>query len=145
MIKQNRRGRITGFSFLEIMMVVMIIGILVAVVGPKLVGKTKRAQIAAAKDQIKSFETALQMYEMEVGEFPTTEQGLDALVNKPSSVSKDAWSQAIKEIPDDPWKQPYIYRRPGEHGGEYDLVSKGPDTKEGTEDDVNNYGKAAKK
>lgn len=145
MINRNRSGRILGFSFLEIMMVVMIIGILVAVVGPKLVGRTRRAQVAAAKDQIKSFETSLQMYEMEVGSFPSTEQGLDALVNKPSNVSKDAWTQAMKEIPADPWKEPYIYRCPGEHGGEYDLVSKGPDTKEGTEDDVNNYPKSAKK
>ena len=145
MINRNRSSRTLGFSFLEIMMVVMIIGILVAVVGPKLVGRTRRAQVAAAKDQIKSFETSLQMYEMEVGSFPSTEQGLDALVNKPSNVSKDTWSQAMKEIPVDPWKEPFIYRCPGEHGGEYDLVSKGADTKEGTEDDINNYPKSAKK
>ena len=125
-----------GFSFLEIMLVVVIIGILASIVGPKLLGRTEKAKIQAARSQLNAFKTCLVAYEMEVGEIPTTEQGLEALAERPSDVDEDIWSQQIEEIPIDPWKRPYVYRSPGEDDSEYDVFSEGPDKKEGTDDDV---------
>src|SRR5512133_1315261 len=99
-LRQNGRR---GFSFLEIMMVVMIIGILVAVVGPKLLGKTEKARIQATKLQLKNVKTALNDFEMTVGSLPTTDQGLDALVHRPSDLPEDQWEQKMDELPKDAW------------------------------------------
>ena len=137
----RRLSRPRGFTFLEIMLVVVIIGIMVAIVGPRLVGKTEKAKVAATKQQMSSIKTSLQMYEMQTGDFPTSDQGLEALVNKPSGVSEDVWEPVMDEMPRDSWNQEFIYRYPGEHGRDYDLISKGADGREGTEDDITNYPK----
>jgi len=133
----------TAFTFLEIMFVVLIIGIMVAIVTPNLVGKKRKAQIATTKQQMDGLKTALQMYEMTHGEFPTTEQGLDALINRPSEVAEEDWEPCLDAdaVPSDAWKNEFAYRCPGEHGRYYDLVSPGPDGEEGTEDDITNYTK----
>jgi general secretion pathway protein G len=128
-----------GFSFLEIMMVVMIIGILVAVVGPKILGRTDKARIQATKLQLKNLRTALNDFEMTVGSLPTTDQGLEALVRRPSDVPEDQWEQKMEELPKDAWGEAFVYRCPGEGDREYDLFSKGKDRKEGSEDDVNAF------
>ena len=137
-----RRGR-GGFTFLEIMLVVVIIGILASIVGPKLVGQTGKAKAAAAKAQIASFKTALSTYEMAMGDFPKTEQGLRALVTIPSGVSKEDWGDGFwddVEIPLDPWHKPYNYVYPGTKGLHYDLWSDGPtDSKD---DDIANWSTA---
>lgn len=128
-----------GFSFLEIMMVVMIIGILVAVVGPKILGKTDKARVQATKLQLKNLKTALNDFEMTVGSLPTTDQGLEALVHRPSDIAEDQWEQKMDEMPKDAWNEPFVYRCPGEGEREYDLFSKGKDKKEGTEDDISAF------
>jgi general secretion pathway protein G len=128
-----------GFSFLEIMLVVVIIGIMMAVIGPRLAGKSKKAKEIATKQQLQAIETALGSYEMEVGEYPTTEQGLKALVVRPNEVPEDQWSKSMKEVPKDSWGNDFIYRCPGQHNEDYDLLSPGKDKKEGTDDDIANY------
>jgi general secretion pathway protein G len=129
-----------GFTFLEIMMVVVIIGILMSIAIPQLTGKSKKARINAAKFQIGIFKTALGNYEMDVGEFPSTSQGLKALVDRPSEVAEEDWDGPyMDKIPKDPFNQEYIFRSPGEHSKYYDLASKGPDKQEGTEDDITNW------
>lgn len=131
-----------GFTFMEIMFVVVIIGILLGLVGPKLVGRTKKARVAAAEAQIKNFKTALNTYEMHVGEFPTTSQGLNAMVEKPSDVDDKDWQGPyMEDIPNDPWGKEYIYKSPGEHNKDFDLSSMGPDRQEGTDDDIINWKK----
>ena len=137
--RQSRRG----FSFLEIMMVVAIIGIMLAFVGPRLVGRTQKAKITAARQQIEAFKTALSSYEMQVGTFPSSEQGLESLVRRPSDVSELDWEKFMDEIPDDPWHNKYIYKFPGDHNTDYDLYSMGPNGKEGDEDDITNFNKDA--
>lgn len=131
-----RRRR--GFTFLEIMMVVVIIGILASLVIQQFAGKTRRAKIIMARNDLKSIETALASFEMEAGEFPTTEQGLGALVERPGEIPEDAWSQHLKEIPVDPWSLAYDYKCPGDHG-DFDLASRGPDKKPETGDDIANW------
>jgi len=135
-----RSGNRRGFSFLEIMMVVMIIGILVAVVGPKILNKVGFARDRATRLQMGNIKTALGEYEMTVGTLPTTDQGLDALVHRPSDVSEDLWGKRkMDDLPLDGWGEPFLYRCPGEGEREYDLISKGKDRKEGTEDDISAF------
>jgi general secretion pathway protein G len=130
-----------GFTFLEIMFVVVIIGILVGIAVPSLTGKSKKARITATRATMKGVETALQDYEMNVGAFPTSEQGIAALVKCPSDVPPEDWGDSpyLKEIPRDAWNQEFIYKSPGEHNSDYDLYSKGPDRQEDTEDDIKNW------
>jgi len=131
-----------GFTFLEIMFVVVIIGILLSLVGPRLVGKTKKAKISAAEAQIKNFKTSLNAYELDIGEFPNTSQGLKALIERPSEVSEDDWQGPyMDEIPKDPWNNEFVYKNPPEHSRDYDLYSFGPDRQEGTDDDIVNWSK----
>ncbi len=121
-----------GFTLIEIMIVVIIIGLLAGLVGPRLFGKLTQAKQKSAKAQIELFGTALDAFRLDVGRYPTTEEGLKALREKPSGL--DAWKGPYlpKEIPLDPWGKPYIYKSPGEHG-EYDLFSYGLDGVEGGE------------
>ena len=137
-LRKLARGQL-GFSFLEIMLVVVIIGIMVAVVGPRLAGQSKKAKITSTENQMANIKTALGIFEINVGDYPTTQQGLEALVTRPSDVSEDEWVQAMDEVPRDPWGNDFIYRYPGEHGADYDLISKGPDEQEGTDDDITNF------
>lgn len=134
-----------AFSFLEIMLVVMIIGIMLAVVGPRLVGKSQKAKITATRATMDGIGQALGMYEQDQGNFPTTEQGIEALVTRPSDVDEQTWSQYLKDLPVDAWNQPLKYASPGENGSDYDLISSGPDRRFGTEDDITNHGKKKSK
>lgn len=139
MTKKNK----DGFTLIEIMLVVIIIGILAAMAIPRLAGRSRQARIAAAKVDIESnISTSLDMYELDNGNYPTTEQGLTALVQKPSSSPEPVnWnSPYLKKMPKDPWGREYIYKSPGDHNKEdYDLLSAGADGTEGTEDDIKNY------
>lgn len=130
-------SRNRAFTFIEIMLVVLIIGILMAAVVPSMVGKAKTARVAVAKRSIDSYDTALSAFEMGADRFPTNEEGLQALAKRPDSLDEDQWNGPyVKEILPDPWKQDFVYRTPGEGGTDYDLFSKGPDKAEGTADDV---------
>jgi general secretion pathway protein G len=130
-----------GFTLLEIMLVVVIMGILMTVAVVKLGGKTQQAQIAAAQADIKAFSQALGLFEMDCGSYPTTEQGLQALVAQTPNCTnwKGPYIESGK-IKDDPWGTKYIYKCPGEKlPHSFDLYSAGHDKVEGTEDDIGNW------
>lgn len=143
MIRRTRPAR--GFTFLEIMFVVVIIGVLLAVAIPRFTGKTQRARERATELQMRNISLALKEYEMEIGTFPTSSQGLEALIRRPSGVGEDVWRDAFldqDDLPKDAWGNPFNYRAPGEHHRDFDLWSNGPDGQEGTEDDITNWTKA---
>ncbi len=124
-----------GFTLIEIMVVVVILGILAAIVVPRLLNEPEKARRISAATQIRSFEEALGIFKLENGFFPSTEQGLQALVEKPTVGRIPAHYKDggyIRKIPLDPWGQPYLYLSPGVHG-EYDLFSYGPDGESGGE------------
>ena len=131
-MKKREKRRENGFTLIEILVVMIIIGLLAALVGPRFFGQVSTARLGAAKAQIELFGTALDTFRLDVGKYPTTEEGLKALREKPSGV--EGWNGPYlpKEIPVDPWKKPYIYKSPGEHG-DYDLISYGLDGVEGGE------------
>ena len=127
----------SGFTFMEILIVVVIISLLVAIVGPRLVGQTYKARKAAAMQQIGNFETALKLFKIDNGFYPSTDQGLEALVEKPTTGRepknyREKGYLEKREIPKDPWQSPYIYIAPGLHG-DYDILSYGADGEEGGE------------
>src|SRR4030065_1332062 len=121
-----------GFTLVEILVVIIIIGLLAALVGPRLFGKVGTAKLKAAKAQIELFGTALDTFRLDLGRYPTTEEGLKALREKPSGAENWQGPYLPKEIPVDPWGKPYIYKSPGEHD-DYDLISYGLDGVEGGE------------
>jgi general secretion pathway protein G len=131
-MKEGTRRRDGGFTLIEILVVIIIIGLLAALVGPKLFGKVSGAKLNTAKAQIELFGTALDAFRLDVGRYPTSEEGLKALREKPSGVEGWQGPYLPKEIPVDPWKRAYIYRSPGEHY-DYDLISNGLDGVEGGE------------
>jgi len=134
------RGRRGGFTMVEIILVVVIIMTLAAVVGPRLVGKSKRAKINTTKIQMSAIKTMLQEFETHSGRFPTTQEGLDALVTRPSGLTENEWpDKYVEKVPLDSFQHPFKYVCPSEHGGDYDLISPGPDGQLGTADDITNF------
>ncbi|OGG51569.1 MAG: type II secretion system protein GspG [Candidatus Handelsmanbacteria bacterium RIFCSPLOWO2_12_FULL_64_10] len=140
------RGRASderGFTLVEIMIVVLILGVLAAMVVPRLAGRAETARRAAAEVDINAnLAVALDLYELDNGTYPTTEQGLQALLSKPSaSPVPPNWNGPyLKRTPRDPWGRPYVYAYPGQHNpGGYDLSSHGPDGAEGKGDDITNW------
>ena len=123
--------RTRGFTLIEIMVVVVIMGILAALVVPKLMGRTDDARIMAAKQDIATIMQALKLYKLDNQRYPTTEQGLQALITAPAGVTNwngPYWKK--NTLPKDPWTNDYMYAAPGQHGA-YDLWSYGADGKEG--------------
>lgn len=127
--------RLRGFTLLELLVVVAIIGLLAAYVGPKYFGQLGKSEQALAKAQIDSFHKALASYRLDVGNFPTTEEGLAALVSKPAVAPKWNGPYLSKAVPQDPWGRPYVYRVPGRKG-DYDLLSHGKDGQPGGSGDA---------
>ena len=115
---------------MELVVVIIIIGLLAAFVAPKFFGKVSEAKQKSAKAQIELFGTALDSLRLDVGRYPTTDEGLKALREKPSGMDKWKGPYLPKEIPKDPWDNPYLYKCPGDNG-EYDLISYGLDKAEG--------------
>ncbi|MDR1137283.1 MAG: type II secretion system major pseudopilin GspG [Synergistaceae bacterium] len=135
-----------GFTLVEIMVVVVIIGMLAALVGGRFVGHSEASRVTAAKVQIKNFEQALELFHLNNGFFPTTDQGLAALIEKPSfppepkNYQRGGYLNA-KSIPKDPWGYDYLYICPGRIG-DYDIISYGSDGQEGGEEnaaDISNW------
>jgi general secretion pathway protein G len=125
-----------GFSLIELIVVLVILGLLAAVVGPRVYDKLAKGKEQIAKIQIKEIEGALQLFSFDVGRFPSSGEGLEALVRNPGNM--EAWKGPYltkNDLPKDPWGKSYLYRCPGQHG-DYDLLSYGPDGSEGGEDDI---------
>jgi len=125
-----------GFTLLELLVVVAIIALLAAYVGPKYFSQVGKSEQAVAKSQVEAFSRALGAYRLDVGSFPSTEEGLAALVAKPGSASKWNGPYLEKAVPADPWGRPYQYRAPGANGGDFDIVSHGKDGQPGGEGDA---------
>ena len=119
-----------GFTLLELLVVMLIIGLLAGYVAPKYFAQVGKSEIKIARAQIDAFDKALDQYRLDTGHYPTTEQGLNALVTKPANEPKWAGPYLKKAVPPDPWGNPYVYKMPGEHG-EFDLLSYGKDGQPG--------------
>ncbi len=130
--RTNRRGQ-AGVTLIEMLVVVTIIGLFIALVGPALFKNADKAKVTAARTQIDNFMTALGSYKLDTGTFPTTEQGLKALREKPGDLEQWAGPYMPKDIPKDPWEHEYVYKYPGEHGDEPDIISLGADGQPGGE------------
>ncbi len=125
-----RRGE-AGFTLVEMLVVITIIGLIMALVGPRVLNYLTESKVKAARIQIQSFASALDLFYLDAGRFPSSGEGLDALVRPTPGVA--AWNGPYLRggsVPNDPWGTPYIYRVPGEHGP-YDLISLGSDRQEG--------------
>lgn len=132
-----------GFTLVELMLVAIIIGVLAGIVIPRLAGRTQKASLAAAKMTIQGVSTSLEQFELDVQRFPTTEEGLAALLQRPAGLPEETvWNGPyLKEVPLDPWSRTLVYRYPGEKSVDFDLISMGPDGQLDTEDDVTNFRK----
>ncbi|HVC38231.1 MAG TPA: type II secretion system major pseudopilin GspG [Gammaproteobacteria bacterium] len=120
------RKQLSGFTLIEVMVVVVILGILASIIVPKIMDKPDEARIVKAKQDIRAVQSALEMYKLDNYIYPTTDQGLLALVQKPSADPVPAhWKQYLDRLPMDPWDRPYQYLNPGVHGP-LDIWSYGP-------------------
>jgi len=137
-LKAKRKDMRAGFTLIELMVVIAILGILAALVAPSIIGRKEDAMRAAAKAQIKNFEQALKLFYVDNGFYPSTEQGLQALVEKPTiGRIPTRWREGgyleSKTVPKDPWGNPYVYISPGIHNKDFDIISYGADGQEGGE------------
>lgn len=133
--------RVQGFTLLELLVVMVIIGLLAGYVGPKYFSQIGKSEIKLAKAQIDSLEKSLDQYRLDTGHYPSSEDGLAALVTRPASETKWDGPYLKKNVPLDPWGNAYVYKIPGEHG-EFDLLSYGKDGQmggEGEAADVTNW------
>ncbi len=129
----------SGFTLIEVMVVVVILGILAAVLVPKVMDRPEQARITKAKQDIRSLEAALNLYKLDNYVYPTTDQGLEALVEKPASPEPPNWKEGgyLDRLPLDPWRQAYLYLSPGERSS-IDIYSLGPD-QQPSDDDIGNW------
>ena len=137
----HRRAR--GFTLIEIMVVVIIIGLLAAIVAPNVIGRISEAEITKAKAEIGNLENAINLFYMDNRRYPTTEQGLEALVSRPTDPNIRNWQEGgyMKRIPNDPWGNPYQYLSPG-NNGIFDIYTLGADAQpggEGINADIGNW------
>jgi len=144
LLTRNRRSSFRrtlerGFTLVEMLVVISIIALIMALVGPRVLNFLGESKVKAAKIQIASLESALDLYALDTGQYPSSSEGLDALMHRPGGVT--SWSGPYlkgNEVPNDPWGKPYIYRSPGEHGP-YDIASYGPKGQEGGTAEINSW------
>jgi len=138
----SRAARASGFTLLEIMVVVVIIGILAALIAPKIIGEVDKANVAKARQDIRSLETALNLFRLDNFKYPSTEQGLRALVEQPTDSSIRNWKKGgyVDGLKKDPWGNDYLYAYPSQHGKEFDLWTLGADGQEGGEENNTDIG-----
>jgi general secretion pathway protein G len=132
-VKRRRAGSQAGITLIEMLVVVTIIALFAALVAPKMFNQADKAKVTAARAQINNFGTALGAYKLDTSLFPSTEQGLAALRNRPENMAQWQGPYLPQDIPLDPWRHPYVYKYPGEHGDEPDLISYGADGQPGGE------------
>lgn len=131
-----------GFTLIEVMVVVVILGILAAIVVPRIMDRPDEARIIKAKQDIRVLESALNLYRLDNYTYPTTDQGLEALVQKPNDPPEPPrWKPYLDRLPQDPWGRPYQYLQPGQHGPVdiYSLGADGQQGGEGTNADIGNW------
>ncbi len=136
----RQRNRVAGFTLIEVMVVVVILGILAAVLVPKVMDRPEQARIIKARQDIRALEAALNLYKLDNYDYPTTDQGIEALVEKPQVTPEPPrWKQGgyLDRLPLDPWQEPYLYLTPGVHGS-VDIYSHGPD-RQPSDDDIGNW------
>ncbi len=144
-MKRNRNRRHSGFTLVELLIVLGILVMLLAIVGPRVLRSGKKADVNVAKSQIASFKAILQTYHVDMKSYPSTEQGLAALYRRPENLEEGSpWDGPYgdgSQIPRDPWSNEYLYEYPSTHGQiDYpDIWSVGPDGEDGTEDDITNW------
>lgn len=131
--QRQRTG--AGFTLLELLIALLIVGLLVGVVAQNLFGNVSKAERTAARDQIDALSKALDTYRLDMGSFPTTDQGLGALTKAPSGATRWKGPYLKKEVPLDPWNNPYQYKAPGNNGQPYEIRSLGRDGRPGGKDE----------
>ncbi len=139
---QGRRAFRTpgGFTLIELLLVMVILAVLAAIVVPRFTRRTEQAKTTAAATDISNIEVALDAFEIDCGRYPTTEEGLAALLEQPANAKDWRGPYLKKGMPKDPWGNAYVYRCPGQHNpSSYDLYSFGPDGQEGGGDDMDNW------
>jgi general secretion pathway protein G len=137
----KRPSRVRGFSLIELLLVLVILSVLAAIVVPKFTGVSEKSRKTKAETEIANMSTALNRFEIEIGRFPSSDEGLQALVTQPNGLPEGKWGGPYLErgVPKDPWGKPYVYRSPGLNNPSFDLYSLGPDGREGG-DDITNWG-----
>jgi general secretion pathway protein G len=123
-----------GFTLIELLVVLVIIGLLATLVAPNFIGQSEKAKPKAARVQLENLRNALDMFQLDVGRYPTSEEGLQALRARPSTAQRWSGPYLRDEMPVDPWGNQYFYRSPGEGGGAYDVGSFGGDGRSGGDD-----------
>jgi len=126
----KRKQRESGITLIELLVVMVIIAMFATIVGQRLFRNVEKARQTTAKAQISEFESVLDAYKLDVGRYPTNEEGLQALRVRPGNVERWDGPYLRKDVPPDPWQRPYVYRFPGQHG-DFDLYSLGADGQEG--------------
>lgn len=134
-LSPGRAQRALGFTLLELLVVMLIIGLLAGIVGPKYFSQLGKSEAKAARAQIESIGKALELYRLDTGHYPSTEQGLRALLDKPGDEARWDGPYLKKGLPPDPWGRAYVYKSPGEHG-DFDLYSLGKDGQPGGSDEA---------
>lgn len=137
---KNMRKNNSGFTLLELLIVVVIIGLLAGIVGPKLFKNINKSELTTAKAQVDTFVKALDNFRIDTGRYPTAEEGLSALLNAPNNLQGWNGPYLKKNVPTDPWGSQYQYATPGQHNDDYDVFSFGKDKKLGGENDNTDIG-----
>ncbi len=139
MHNKNLSEKYSGFTLLELLVVMVIIGLLAGYVGPRYFAQIGKSEVKMARSQIDAFGKALDQYRLDTGHYPSSELGLSSLTSRPANEPKWSGPYLTKAVPQDPWGNDYLYKYPGEHG-EYDLFSYGKDGRLGGKDEAADIG-----